>query len=139
MDAHMTYVAMSRHRDSATLYAGSDEFGTLDKLVDTLSRDRMKDTTLAYERTDDYRLSVKEFAERRGIPSLSEIGDMFRHQLAALRERFTKIAERLEAIGTKFAHVIRPEQHQGKAAEHRPEYQPSQRQVVTVPDITFPK
>ncbi|HHV70709.1 MAG: Ti-type conjugative transfer relaxase TraA [Stenotrophomonas sp.] len=139
MDAHMTYVAMSRHRDSATLYAGSDEFGTLDKLVDTLSRDRMKDTTLAYERTDDYRLSVKEFAERRGIPSLSEIGDMFRHQLAALRERFTKIAERLEAIGTKFAHVIRPEQHQGKAAEHRPEYQPSQRQVVTVPDITFPE
>lgn len=139
MDAHMTYVAMSRHRDSAILYAGSDEFRTLDKLVDTLSRDRMKDTTLAYERTDDYRLSVKEFAERRGIPSLSEIGDMFRHQLAALRERFTKVAERLEAIGKKFAHVVRPEQQQSKAAEHRPEYQPSQRQVATVPDITFPE
>ena len=29
MDRHLTYVAMTRHRDSAALYAGRDEFADL--------------------------------------------------------------------------------------------------------------
>ncbi|RUV04210.1 MULTISPECIES: Ti-type conjugative transfer relaxase TraA [unclassified Mesorhizobium] len=139
MDAHMAYVAMSRHRETATLYAGADEFASIDKLVSTLSRERMKDTTLAYEHTDDYQQSVREFAERRGFPSLSEIGEMFRQQLAALRGRFNHAVERLEALGAKFAHTIRPERRMEDAASQAPAQQPRPEQKHAVPAIVLPE
>lgn len=58
MDRHLTYVAMTRHRDGAQLYAGRDEFKDGKALSSRLSRAGVKETTL------DYR---QEFAERRGI------------------------------------------------------------------------
>jgi Ti-type conjugative transfer relaxase TraA len=58
MDRHLTYVAMTRHRDSVGLYAGRDEFKDMGNLSATLSRSGAKETTLDYE---------KDFAERRGI------------------------------------------------------------------------
>jgi hypothetical protein len=54
MDRHLTYVAMTRHRDGAALYAGRDEFADLEALSSRLSRSQAKETTLDY-------------AERRGI------------------------------------------------------------------------
>jgi Ti-type conjugative transfer relaxase TraA len=54
MDRHLTYVAMTRHRDGAALYAGRDEFADLEALSARLSRSQAKETTLDY-------------AERRGI------------------------------------------------------------------------
>lgn len=58
MDRHLTYVAMTRHRDGAQLYAGRDEFKDGKALSSRLSRAGMKETTLDY---------TSEFAERRGI------------------------------------------------------------------------
>lgn len=49
-DSHLTYVAMTRHREQVTLYYGEDEFN--DDLVETLSRDRPKDITLDYLEAD---------------------------------------------------------------------------------------
>ncbi len=54
MDRHLAYVAMTRHREEATLYAGRDEFKDLAALSERLSRSGIKETTLDY-------------AERRGI------------------------------------------------------------------------
>jgi Ti-type conjugative transfer relaxase TraA len=54
MDRHLSYVAMTRHREEATLYAGRDEFKDLAALSERLSRSGAKETTLDY-------------AERRGI------------------------------------------------------------------------
>ena len=54
MDRHLTYVAMTRHREGAALYAGRDEFADLEALSARLSRSQAKETTLDY-------------AERRGI------------------------------------------------------------------------
>jgi hypothetical protein len=54
MDRHLTYVAMTRHREEATLYAGRDEFADLEALSARLGRSQAKQTTLDY-------------AERRGI------------------------------------------------------------------------
>lgn len=139
MDAHMAYVSMSRHRESATLYAGADEFSSLEKLVDTLARERMKDTTLSFENTDDYQQSVREFAERRGFPSPSEIGDMFKQQLAALRERFVQAVERLEAYGTKIGHAIRPEQRVEKSADLAAAQRMSPKQEPAKPELVFPE
>jgi Ti-type conjugative transfer relaxase TraA len=48
MDRHLTYVAMTRHRDGAMLYAGRDEFKDIDALSGRLSRAGLKETTLDY-------------------------------------------------------------------------------------------
>ena len=58
MDRHLTYVAMTRHRDEARLYAGRDEFGDLRGLSERLGRAGLKETTLDYSR---------DFAEQRGM------------------------------------------------------------------------
>lgn len=55
-DRHLTYVAMSRHREGADLYYSTDEFPRLDDLSRCLSREKSKDTTLDYgvERDQDH-------------------------------------------------------------------------------------
>ncbi|SDH19620.1 Ti-type conjugative transfer relaxase TraA [Pelagibacterium luteolum] len=60
---HLTYVAMTRHRDGAQLYAGRDEFKDGKALSSRLSRAGVKETTLDY--TSDF--AERQFAERRGI------------------------------------------------------------------------
>ena len=49
MDAHGSYVALSRHRNNVDLHYGRDDFASQDRLVRTLSRDRAKDMALDYE------------------------------------------------------------------------------------------
>lgn len=46
MDRHLTYVAMTRHRDGVQLHAGRDEFKDDKALSATLSRAGLKETTL---------------------------------------------------------------------------------------------
>ncbi|HLG85915.1 MAG TPA: Ti-type conjugative transfer relaxase TraA [Alphaproteobacteria bacterium] len=60
LDAHGSYVALSRHRDGMELHYGRDDFAGRDQLVRTLSRDRAKDMASDYEPAQSY-------AERRGI------------------------------------------------------------------------
>jgi len=67
MDRHLSYVAMTRHREDAKLYAGRDEFHNRADLVGRLSRENAKTTTL------DYRQGVEPFAERRGRELRSDI------------------------------------------------------------------
>src|SRR3546814_8009045 len=63
MDAHGSYVALSRHRDGLDLHYGRDDFADQNRLVRALSRDRNKDMATDYERTDP----VQRYAERRGL------------------------------------------------------------------------
>lgn len=49
MDRHLAYVAMTRHRDAATLYAGRDELKDRKALAAALGRARAKETTLDYD------------------------------------------------------------------------------------------
>lgn len=58
MDRHLTYVAMTRHREAVTLYAGRDELQDMKKMVASMGRSGVKETTLDYEQV---------FAERRGL------------------------------------------------------------------------
>jgi Ti-type conjugative transfer relaxase TraA len=64
MDRHMTYVAMTRHRDEGTLYASRDQFEDMDALKARLGRSGAKETVLDYI---DAHSSA--FAARRGIES----------------------------------------------------------------------
>jgi Ti-type conjugative transfer relaxase TraA len=67
MDRHLTYVAMTRHRDEVRLYAGRDEFKGQEALSSRLSRSGQKETTLDYVGPDYTSVSSSQFAERRGI------------------------------------------------------------------------
>lgn len=58
MDRHLTYVAMTRHREAVTLYAGRDELKDMKALSASLGRSGAKETVLDY--TD-------AFAARRGL------------------------------------------------------------------------
>lgn len=60
MDRHLSYVAMTRHREEARLYAGRDQFADLRELSARLSRSGAKETTLDY-------------AERRGLVAEFEV------------------------------------------------------------------
>ena len=74
MDAHASYVALSRHRDGVELHYGRDDFANPDRLRRTLSRDRAKDMASDYERADP----VQSYAERRGITFRERVAEIVR-------------------------------------------------------------
>ena len=64
MDRHLTYVAMTRHRDAVMLYAGRDELKDMKEMVASMGRSGVKETTLDYEQV---------FAERSGLQATEEL------------------------------------------------------------------
>jgi len=74
MDAHGSYVALSRHRDGMDLHYGRDDFAGQDQLTRTLSRDRAKDMASDYERADP----ARDFAKRRGITFRERVAEIVR-------------------------------------------------------------
>ena len=86
MDRHLTYVAMTRHREQAALYAGCDDFENYGEMAGSLARKRTKETTL-------------DFAERRGIDTLRDwIGNgraLLNRAQARLEQAAARIGERL--------------------------------------------
>jgi hypothetical protein len=74
MDAHSSYVALSRHRDGMELHYGRDDFANRDRLVRTLSRDRAKDMASDYELRDP----AQGYAERRGITFGERVAEIVR-------------------------------------------------------------
>jgi hypothetical protein len=74
LDAHGSYVALSRHRDGLDLHYGRDDFANQDRLVRTLSRDRAKDMASDYERADP----AQGYAERRGITFRERVAEIAR-------------------------------------------------------------
>ncbi|MGH6877022.1 MAG: Ti-type conjugative transfer relaxase TraA, partial [Rhizomicrobium sp.] len=74
LDAHGSYVALSRHRDGMDLHYGRDDFADQDRLIRTLSRDRAKGMATDYERLDP----VQDYAERRGITFRERVAEIVR-------------------------------------------------------------
>ncbi|MGH7074474.1 MAG: Ti-type conjugative transfer relaxase TraA, partial [Stellaceae bacterium] len=74
MDAHGSYVALSRHRDGMELHYGRDDFANQDRLIRTMSRDRAKDMASDYGRLDP----AQDYAERRGITFRTRVADIVR-------------------------------------------------------------
>jgi Ti-type conjugative transfer relaxase TraA len=69
MDRHLAYVALTRHRHEVTLHWSEESFGSPARLVERLSRERAKDTTLDYGESEA-ELSAA-YAERRGLTPLA--------------------------------------------------------------------
>jgi Ti-type conjugative transfer relaxase TraA len=100
MDAHGSYVALSRHRDGVDLHYGRDDFASQDRLARTLSRDRAKDMASDYEPARDY-------AERRGI---------------TFRERLERVVEIVRQVPEKVRGMfdgLRPPAEGGQRSERK--------------------
>ncbi|MGY2987211.1 Ti-type conjugative transfer relaxase TraA [Bradyrhizobium sp. USDA 4508] len=94
LDAHGSYVALSRHRDDMDLYYGRDDFASQDRLVRSLSRDRAKDMASDYERADP----AQSYAERRGITFRDRVVEIVRKVLPQkLRDMFEGLRPSAEA------------------------------------------
>ena len=96
MDAHSSYVALSRHRDGVELNYGRDDFANADRLTGALSRDRAKDMASDYDRADP----VQSYAERRGITFRECVAEIVRKIVPEkLREMFDGLRSHADAPG----------------------------------------
>src|SRR5690606_12008673 len=97
MDAHGSYVALSRHRDSMDFHYGRDDFAGQDRLVNTLSRDRAKDMATDYEQQIDL---AQDYAERRGITFRARVAQIMRRLMPEnVRDRIEDIIDGLRSPG----------------------------------------
>ena len=90
MDRHYAYVGLTRHRESAQLHYGRDDFTDQSKLVRTLSRERTKDMASDYPLPD---AAARGFAERREF----RFGEAARDMAAKARNLIAD-PDRIEAL-----------------------------------------
>ncbi|BCG83136.1 Ti-type conjugative transfer relaxase TraA [Mesorhizobium sp. 113-3-3] len=96
MDAHGSYVALSRHRDRMDLHYGGGDFNTRERLDRTLSRDRAKDMASDYEQVDP----AQDYAERRGISFRKRVVEIVRRIVPEkLRDRIGGLLDGLRSPG----------------------------------------
>jgi Ti-type conjugative transfer relaxase TraA len=98
MDAQLSYVALTRHRDDVNIYASQEDFSGPRELFEAMTRDRLQDSTVLYRDTVDYKDVVRGFAERRGYPSTEAIVDFVKSNVAYLRERFDRLAAKFDQL-----------------------------------------
>ena len=110
LDAHGSYVALSRHRDGMDLHYGRDDFASRDGLVRTLSRDRAKDMASDYERAD----SAQNYAERRGITFRARVAEIVRKVVPE------KVREMFDGLRRSTDSGQRPERGGSEAARREP-------------------
>ncbi|TPP06032.1 Ti-type conjugative transfer relaxase TraA [Rhizobium glycinendophyticum] len=103
LDRHLTYVAMTRHREDLGVYYGRRSFAKAGGLVEILSRRNSKDTTLDYAGGSIYRQALR-FAEARGLHIVNVARTVARDRLewtVRQRQKLVDLAGKLAAIGAK--------------------------------------
>ena len=102
LDRHLTYVAMTRHRENLSVYFGRRSFAKAGGLVDILSRRNSKETTLDYAGGSIY-LQALRFAEARGLHIVNVARTVARDRLewtVRKRQKLFDLVGRLSAIGS---------------------------------------
>jgi Ti-type conjugative transfer relaxase TraA len=121
MDAHASYVALSRHRDGMDLHYGRDDFANRDRLARTLSRDRAKDMASDYEQRDP----AQGYAERRGITFGERVAEIVRKVVPQrVRNMFDGLRPSAEAVP-------------GTGSARRPDREVPERKVVEHPEAAL--
>jgi hypothetical protein len=103
LDKHLTYVALTRHREDVALYYGRRSFQFAGGLIPILSQRRAKETTLDYERGALYRDALR-FAANRGLHIVKVARTLMndrRRWTLRQRERLAHAGRRLRALGEK--------------------------------------
>ncbi|KQY13645.1 Dtr system oriT relaxase [Rhizobium sp. Root73] len=92
LDRHLTYVAMTRHREDLQLYYGRRSFAFNGGLAKVLSRKNAKETTLDYERGKLYREALR-YAENRGLNIVQVARTLVRDRLDWTLRQKTKLVD----------------------------------------------
>ncbi|MGV1873662.1 Ti-type conjugative transfer relaxase TraA [Agrobacterium rosae] len=92
LDRHLTYVAMTRHREDLQLYYGTRSFAFNGGLAKVFSRKNAKETTLDYERGKLYREALR-FAESRGLNIIQVARTLVRDRLDWTLRQKTKLVD----------------------------------------------
>ncbi len=103
LDRHLTYVAMTRHREDLGVYYGRRSFAKAGGLVEILSRRNSKETTLDYAGGSIYRQALR-FAEARGLHIVNVARTVARDRLewtVRQKQKLVDLAGKLAAIGAK--------------------------------------
>lgn len=114
LDAHATYVAMSRHRESVNLFYGRDIFASQKILVDTLSRERPKDTTLDYS---ENKLCEKQFSHARNIDPISDKSQSYDLHAALMKYVEIELEQTRLATAMHVAKLKSPSDYRKVASE----------------------
>lgn len=110
LDRHLTYVALTRHRDDVKLYCDKKSFGQVG-LVESLSKKTSKDTTLDFAGSKTY-ADALSYASNRGLYGVRVTAALIENQLRWIKEQ----RARIETIGAKLASFIAKF---GKAADRQ--------------------
>ncbi|WP_328600464.1 BID domain-containing protein [Mesorhizobium xinjiangense] len=103
LDRHLTYVAMTRHREELQLFYGERSFQIAGGLDALLSRRNAKETTLDYATGRFYRQALS-FANNRGLHLMRVARTLARDRLDwTLRQkrRLADLGRKLRAVGTR--------------------------------------
>ena len=108
LDKHLTYVAMTRHREDVSLYYGRRSFDKVGGLAKVLSQRNAKETTLDYDQGQLYSAALR-YATTRGLHAIRVARTLVsdrRRWLLRQKARLDNVAGRLLAIGVALG-VIR--------------------------------
>ncbi|MBB4571567.1 Ti-type conjugative transfer relaxase TraA [Rhizobium leucaenae] len=103
LDRHLTYVAMTRHREDLSVYYGRRSFDKAGGLVPVLSRRNAKETTLDYAGGPFYRQALR-FAEARGLHLVNAARTLVRDRLewtVRQKQMLKDLASRLAAVAAR--------------------------------------
>ncbi|ATN37841.1 Ti-type conjugative transfer relaxase TraA (plasmid) [Rhizobium sp. ACO-34A] len=118
LDRHLTYVAMTRHREDLQLYYGTRSFAYNGGLAAVLSRKNAKETTLDYEQGQLYREALR-FAEARGLHIVQVARTLVRDRLDwTLRQKakLVDLGQRLAAFAARLGIIQNPDTQTMKEA-----------------------
>lgn len=107
LDRHLTYVALTRHREDVGLYYGALSFRKAGGLTKILSQARAKETTLDYAGSRFYRASLR-FAEARDLDLLRVARTLIAEKLRwtiRQKDRLVDLGARLVAAGQRLGLV----------------------------------
>lgn len=100
LERHLTYVAMTRHREDLAVYYGERSFAGFGGLIPVLSRCNAKETTLDYKGGSLYRQALR-FAEVRGFDLVRVARTLVRDRLEWIvrqRQKLFDLGDRLAVV-----------------------------------------
>lgn len=103
LDRHLTYVALTRHREDVALYYGRRSFGMAGGLISILSKRNAKETTLDYAGGRFYGQALR-FANSRGLHIVRVARTLIKDRLdwtLRQKQRLADLGEMLRALGAR--------------------------------------
>lgn len=110
LDRHLTYVAMTRHREDLALYYGSRSFHIAGGLEKLLSRKNAKEVTLDYAGGRFYAQALR-FANNRGLHLVRVARTLMRDRVQwtiRQKQRLVDLSVRLRTAGARLGLVDHP-------------------------------